>query len=223
MSYDFSFNKKTFSFLLGGCAFVGILLFIAGLLIGTAWKVEPIATASVAGGQQVAPPPPPAPAPDQATVPKEPALRAETATPKSPNPSDVAAPSVIPSPIRQAHKGIAGVAGKRELATPTIPEGDDGLKIIQEAEPPAAESTERPTFSVQIGVFAKENDANQLVRQLQNKGYAPFVLTANDDGSRVWYAVRVGAFTNWTEATQAASDFTKQEKIQTMVRPLGSL
>ncbi|HKC63297.1 MAG TPA: SPOR domain-containing protein [Pyrinomonadaceae bacterium] len=226
MSYDFSFNKKTFPLLLGGCAFVGILLFIAGLLIGANWKAEPTAattTAAVAGGPQVATPAPlPPPAPNQATAP--PALKAEAVIPKPPNPSEVAVPNVAPAPVRQAHKSVEGINNRRGSAAPTIPEDDGGLKIIQEAEPPAAaESNARPSFSVQVGVFTKENDANQLVRQLQNKGYTPFVLTANDDGSRVLYAVRIGAYMNWDEAMQAASDFTKQEKIQTMVRPLGSL
>lgn len=231
MSYDFSFNKKTFPLLLGGCAFVSILLFVAGLLIGANWKAEPTAattTAAVGGGSQVAttasapPLPTTTTVPDQATV--SPALKAEAVTPKPPNPSEVVVPNVTPTPVRQAHRSMESTDSRREVATPTIPEDDDGLKIIREAEPPATtESTARSSFSIQVGVFAKENDANQLVRQLQNEGYRPFVLTANDDGYRVWYAVRIGAFTNWTEAMQAASNFTKQEKIQTMVRPLGSL
>jgi len=223
MSYDFSFNKKTFPLLLGGCAFVGILLFIAGLLIGANWKAEPTVTttAAVAGSPQVAPPPPPAPA--QAIAPREPALKAEMVTPKAPNPSEVVVQNVAPPPVRQSHRSVEGIGSRREVATPTIPEDDGGLKIISEAEPSAPESTASETFSVQIGVFTRENDANQLVRQLQNKGYAPFVLTANDDGYRVRYAVRVGTYANWAEAAQAASNFTKQEKIQTIVRPLGAL
>jgi cell division septation protein DedD len=102
------------------------------------------------------------------------------------------------------------------------------VKIIQRADTTATEDnnargTNQLTFSVQVGVFVDENAANQLVRQLQSKGYTPIILTANDDESRQWYAVRIGAFANRTEAAQAATNIGAQEKIKAVVRPLGSL
>ena len=72
-------------------------------------------------------------------------------------------------------------------------------------------------------MFNSENEAHQLVRQLQKKGYTPIVLAANDDESRLWYAVRIGAYTDKTEATRAASNINAQEKLKAVVRPLGAL
>lgn len=228
MSYDFSFNQKTISFLLGGSAFVGIMLFIAGLLVGANWKTEPTALATLNTPQPVAAAvatnAPPAPATE--AVPKEPVLKAEAATPQVAAPAEVDAPSVAPASVKQSHSN-APAESNPSLALPSSRAADD-VRIIQRADTPAAEAddsvgTNQLAFSVQVGVFVDENAANQLVRRLQGKGYRPIILTANDDESRRWYAVRVGAYANRTEAAQAAASIGTQEKIKAVVRPLGSL
>lgn len=217
MSYDFSFNKKTISFVLAGFAFVGIMLFVAGLLIGTNWKAAPSA-AAVAGKQPAA-----APAPEPVVAPPEPVMRADGAKPEVVAPSAADTSSNPSAPVKQAHGNAARVTSKRAQAAPPVSQEDGELKIIQEAEPAANEAAEVSAFSVQVGVFLDENDAHQLVRQLQKKGYTPIVLAASDDESRLWYAVRIGTYTNKTEATQAASNIAGQEKLKAVVRPLGSL
>lgn len=216
MSYDFSFDKKTISLLLGGFVFVGATLFIGGLLLGANWRAELPATASSSGGQTVA-----SPTPEPPPVPKEPVLRADATRPVA-----AAEPSIEPTPAEQAHNSSAGVNSRRPSAPQPIP--DDEVKIISRADASPAEDDEpnqvdQQMFSVQVGVFFDKNNANELVRQLQAKGYTPIVLTATDDENRLWYAVRIGAYTNKTEAMQAGSNITKQEKLQTIVRPLGSL
>ena len=217
MNYDFSFSKKTITFALAGFVFVGGMLFIAGLLIGTNWKAEPNAAANVAAQQpQPAPPPPPAPQP-------EPVTTADLSKPES-APLDLSASLNAPAPVKQAHGNAANFYSRREPTFAPLSPDDGELKIIQEAEPTASEADASPAFSVQVGVFASENDAHQLVRQLQKKGYTPIVLAAqNDDKSKLFYAVRIGAYRNQTEATQAASNISDQEKVKAIVRPLGSL
>jgi cell division septation protein DedD len=232
MNYDFSFNKKTISFLLGGFVFVGAMLFVAGLLVGATLKAEPTATAAVN-----APAPQPAsttqaPAPEPA--PKEPVLKAEATKPVEPPPVETAAPSAAPTPVKQAHS-VASMVESREsresrrpLPAPMREAADGDVRIIQRADASAAEADDankltQLSFSVQVGVFMDEKEANQLVRQLQAKGYTPIVLTANDDEHRQWYAVRIGAYATRTEAAQAAINIAKQEQIKAVVRPLGSL
>jgi cell division septation protein DedD len=230
MSYDFSFNQKTISFLLGGSAFVGIMLFVAGLLVGANWKTEPTTLAAVTSPQPTAAATttaPPAPATE--AVPKEPVLKAEAATPPVAAPAEVAAPSVVaPASVKQSHSN-APSESRPSLALPPLREGAaDDVKIIQRADTVAAEDEDavgsnQLAFSVQVGVFVDQNMANQLVRRMQSKGYRPIILTANDDESRKWYAVRVGAYANRTEAAEAAANIGTQEKIKAVVRPLGSL
>ena len=223
MNYTFSFDKKTISFLLGGSVFVGVLLFLAGLLVGTSWGTEQPAVASaITGGQ---PPSAASPAAEPAPVPREPVLRAPAAEAEPDASDETAEPETDASPAQQAHS-VAGreVKGESLRAQPYAGE----MKIIERAQPPAPEAYEsnranQSSFSVQVGVFVDEKDANLLVRQLQSKGYTPFVLATNDDEARAWYAVRIGTYTDRTEAERAASNIATQEKIRTFVRPLGSL
>jgi cell division septation protein DedD len=234
MSYDFSFSKKAISFVLAGFTFVGLMLFAAGLLIGTNWKAEPVAVAANAVDKQLVDVPPPTPAPDVAA--QEPVLSANVARPGAAMPLGADAGSSLASPpVRQAHgnalivddrrwQARAPVAAPAAATTTTTAPHDNELRVIQEAEPASAnEDAGTAPFSVQVGVFVAEKDAHQLVRQLQKKGYTPVVLAANDDESRLWYSVRIGAYKNMTDAAHAASNISEQEKLKAAVRPLGSL
>src|ERR1044071_1754925 len=97
MSYNFSFDKKTITLLLGGFAFVGSMLFIAGLLVGTNLKAEqhPAVAAVVTGGQPPAATQPPAPAP------KEPVIKEPAAQTEPPAEDETAECEPTPSPQQQ--------------------------------------------------------------------------------------------------------------------------
>lgn len=116
-----------------------------------------------------------------------------------------------------------------ESAPAPFPRADgDDLRVIQRADAsaPVAEDLNKasqPSYSVQVGVFLDENNANLLVRDLRDKGYTPIVLKATDDQLRVWHAVRIGAYMSKTAATQAAASIARQEKLRVIVRPLGLL
>lgn len=221
MSYNFSFDKKTITLLLGGFAFVGTMLFIAGLLVGTSWKAEQqpaVASAAPSAQPTAATAAPPAP------VTKEPVLR-EPAAKSEPDAADeTAGPEPSASPAQQAH-GVVGLEGRRESAREQLYDGGGEMKIVERTKSPEtkAEETSQSSFSIQVGVFVDEKDANQLVGQLRSKGYAPFVLATNDDEAHTWYAVRIGTYTDRTEAARAASNIATQENIKTFVRPLGAL
>lgn len=222
MSYDFSFDRKTFTLLLGGFAFVGIMLFIAGLLVGTNWETEQPAVASAVTGVQT-----PAAAPAPAPVPTEPVIREPAARPGPETSDEMTEPAADPAPAQQAHSPASPAVTKESLRAQPY-EGGGEMKIVERAQSPAPEAAEsnktgQSSFSVQVAVFVDEKDANQLVRQLQGKGYTPFVLATGDGEARTWYAVRIGTYTDRAEAERAATNIAAQEKIKTFVRPLGSL
>jgi cell division protein FtsN len=218
MSYDFSFSKKAISFMLAGSAFVGLMLFMAGLLVGTSWKAEPNDAATLAGTQPVA-----KPQPEPTIAPQEPVITAQATTPETVAPSAADATGVASPPVRQAHGNAVPVIGRRWHAPAPAAPNDDELRVVQEAGTATSDEAELPSFSVQVGVFVSENEAHQMVRQLQKKGYTPIVLAANNEESKLRYSVRIGAYTNMTEAAQAASNISEQEKLKAVVRPLGSL
>ncbi|HEX8775457.1 MAG TPA: SPOR domain-containing protein [Pyrinomonadaceae bacterium] len=240
MSYDFSFNNKTFSFLLGGLAFVGIMLFVAGLLVGASLKEE-TPTPVAALWQQDAlrarislQPLSPQPA-LVAEAARPAAAPAVAATPgEAPAPGEVAAPpSITAAPTRQAHSNPIAVSSSSsdddESSSAPIPQANgEDIRVIQRADAsaPVAEDLNKagvPSYSVQVGVFLDEKNADLLVRDMRDRGYTPIVLKATDDQSRVWHAVRIGAYVSKTAAMQAAAGISRQEKIKVIVRPLGSL
>jgi septal ring-binding cell division protein DamX len=237
MSYDFSFNNKTISFLLGGLVFVGTMLFVAGLLVGASWRAETPATVATLREQQ-----PPVRATQPQPASPEPVLKAgapakEAAAPvEAAAPDGVAAPDKVeapgttpPTPGKQAHSASIALRSSEERAPAPVPEADgDDVRVVQRADASATDTEDLNkantlSYAVQVGVFLDENNANQFVRDLQDKGYTPTILKANDDRYRVWYAVRIGAYMNKTAAMQAAAGIARQEKIKVIVRPLGSL
>jgi cell division protein FtsN len=58
---------------------------------------------------------------------------------------------------------------------------------------------------------------------MERKGYAPTFFSGRDAEARQWYAVRIGTYSDKEQATKAAANFTKQEKIKAVVRPAESL
>ena len=108
------------------------------------------------------------------------------------------------------------------------------MQIISEAEAenvaadhiavntqPAAAEAEYVT--VQVGVFLDEKDAGNLLQQMERKGYRPTFFSGRDAEARQWYAVRIGVYSDRQQAANAAANFTKQEKMRAVVRPVESL
>ena len=76
---------------------------------------------------------------------------------------------------------------------------------------------------MQVGAYLEEKEARRLVEDLENKGYTPTVFSGLDAEARKWYAVRIGSYSNPKDAGAAATNFERQEKRKTAVRPAGSL
>ena len=98
-------------------------------------------------------------------------------------------------------------------------------ELAEAAADQSAEATDsEPEYvTVQVGVFLDQNAANHLLKQMENKGYSPSFFSGRDAEARQWYAVRIGAYSDRQQAANAAANFTRQEKIKAVVRPLGSL
>jgi cell division septation protein DedD len=224
MIYDFAIDKKSLGFLIAGSVLVGILLFLAGWLVGANWSRPVVVASNVPAAQTVAAPVVVRPALPTAaaaapTVPDE-AVRPEVAAPEDvipavkQNPAAPDAGSETPKP--------AGAAAAGAGADPKIIERADAAATT---DPPGAnEPVEKMTaFSVEVGVFPEEKEANDLVEVMEGKGYSTSIFVASDLDNRQWYSVRIGAYADRAEAAQAASKFTEQEKIKAVVRPINAL
>lgn len=216
MNYEFALDKKSIISLVAGWIFIAALLFLAGWIVGRQWPMSEAASApSASAGEQ------------RQELPKEPVLNDEAPARELTAPNKVApkvttptAPHTTVTPAVQP--AAAAVAMPRPAAA-----NDGQVVIISEAETddankqPAAVDPEYVT--VQVGVFLDAKEANSLLKQMERKGYAPTFFSGRDAEARQWYAVRIGSYSDKEQASRAAANFTKQEKIKAMVRPTDSL
>jgi len=217
MNYEFSLSKTASISLIAGSIFISLLLFGAGLVVGSQWLVSSSTSSETTAKNE------------ERDVPAEPVLKEEKRlAPKSPAAPNMIAPpmSVGPAKAPAAQQPAATVAATDIAEPAAAPAANGEIKIIQEAgaDPAANETASEPDYvTVQIGVFRDEKEADRLLKEVERKGYAPSFFSGRDAEARQWYAVRIGAYSDKQQAANAAANFTKQEKLKATVRPLGSL
>ena len=210
MNYEFSLNKTAALSLLIGSILISALLFGAGLIVGSQWLGSSAESAETIAENK------------EPDVPREPVLHEE----KPVAPKSVAVPKTTAPTAPKEPASVATAMQETTQAT-IAPAANGEVKIISEAalddagEGNAASEPEYVT--VQIGVFLDEREADRLLREVERKGYAPSFFSGRDAEARQWYAVRIGAYSDRQQATNAAANFTRQEKLKAVVRPLGSL
>ena len=230
MTYDFTLDKKALVSVLAGWIIMAVLLFAAGLIVGTYWTTGGSSASAATSGSTVT-----NPGSAQAALPKEPVLRAEAPQ------LDLAAPSTaagnlktgaVPGQVTAVTQPVANamdqVLNKKEAAAPPFDAAESKTQAAASEAAPASATGDRATdssgaFTVQVGVFLEHNEASRLLKEMERKGYAPSFFADRDAEDRQWYTVRIGAYSDKDQAANAAANFTKQEKIKAVVRPLGSL
>jgi hypothetical protein len=102
---------------------------------------------------------------------------------------------------------------------------DPDPRLVSEADDSGAQAVAQTPagYSVQAGAYADETEARRLLGDLENKGYTPTLFRGLDAEGRPWFAVRVGAYASQREASRAAENFSRQERLKAAVRPSNSL
>jgi hypothetical protein len=217
MNYEFSLNKSSLISITAGCVVISVLLFAAGLVVGSQWLTSTASAETMAKNNE-----PDVPQEPVLIEPKTPAPKAVVAPPGTTAPAAPTAPKQPAGPMNQT----AFPEAPPPQATTSEAANGDEIKIIQEAAADTTDATaaaEPDYVTVQIGVFLDEKQADHLLKEYERKGYAPSFFTGLDAEARKWYAVRIGAYSDKQQAANAAANFTKQEKMKAVVRPLGSL
>lgn len=182
--------------------------------------------------------PPPAAEPQVAEAPSEaPADEAKasptdddyappaTAKATEPKPEPKAAePKPAPKPVetKVAESKPAPSPGKVEPAPvptrTTAPAQSGGLKDA------IARATQRPTeavpggaFTLQISAFQNRPEAERFAAKLRDRGYAPYILTAEVPNKGTWYRVRMGSFPSKDAASRYLTDFKRETQLQAFV------
>ena len=207
MNYEFSLNKSALVSLIAGCVVMTVLMFGAGLLVGSQWLTSSASAKGVVAMN------------DEPDVPTEPVLKDEAPAAPKPNPPKKVTPEAVGPPKQPAAPAPPPAAAQAQPV-------NGGIEIIQEAAADASSeaiASEPEYVTVQVGVFLNQDDANRLLKDIERKGYSPSFFSGHDAEARQWYAVRIGAYSDRQQAANAAANFTRQEKMKATVRPLGSL
>jgi cell division septation protein DedD len=189
MSYDYSFTNKSVVLIVAGCLTIGILLFVAGFIVGLdhgAAREQPKKEAAHQPGKSDAEKP-----------------GSEITAKPEPQNQAVATKDPVTAPAEAAKE-----PAKQQPVAATAPPSDPG------PGPDAANE-----FAIQIGAFESQENAVALRDRVKSKGYSAFVFDAPDGGGHVWHAVRMGHFKKLEDATRAAVAFTRKERIPAFVRP----
>jgi DedD protein len=81
--------------------------------------------------------------------------------------------------------------------------------------PDATSST--GAFTLQLGASPNRDDAERQASRLREKGYAPYIVTAEVPGKGTWYRVRMGSFPTKDAATRYLQDFKRETQAEAFV------
>jgi cell division septation protein DedD len=242
MSYDFSFDKKSVFLIAVGCIAIGVLLFVAGFILGLDRGVsearlqlekEYSAKATTGANPKVSPQtdkPEPAPtvalntAPALATEKASPSETAEQGKPAQVIP--VAAKSEPPASATSVPQAAspAQIANAQPSAEPTKKPSQPAEAEQATSAPSEGQASDDQTgFSLQLGAFQSEENARRFKNNLNARGYSAFVFHTSDTGGRVWHTVRLGHFKDIKGASRAAMTFTSKEQMPAFIRPSDEL
>jgi cell division protein FtsN len=119
------------------------------------------------------------------------------------------------SSLPKESKQKTGLAPPQALPTSAV--------TLKAADAAFKDTREKPTHSVQVGAYRHIENAEQQVVRLTAKGYAARLVPMRDSGNKTWFTVRIGDFSTPESARIQADEFTQREKIQSAVRPFGTL
>jgi len=152
-------------------------------------------------------------------------------------------PAALAVPVPQAPDGATGLvqAGEGQAAFPErpVPEAKPQGQASAQAEPeqpksavpPVASTSQVQTaalaasppppgasfYTVQVGSFRRDTDAQRLQQQLAQKGYAARLLSISLPGKGLWHRVRIGTFAERAEANEMAQRLRRQENLTVLV------
>ena len=169
--------------------------------------VTPPALATTAAAK--APPPPVASATAAAVKPPP--------APAASSPSKPAATAVAAAP-----KPVAGTSGNMDATSPDTATETVATRATPAAAKPATPKPPEATasngaFTLQLGASPNREDAERQASRLREKGYAPYIVTAEVPGKGTWYRVRMGSFPTKDAASRYLQDFKRETQAEAFV------
>jgi DedD protein len=124
----------------------------------------------------------------------------------------------------EAKADAAKAAGDRkpETASKPVDGGAIAVRTAPATAPAAAPkasdgSVPNGAFTLQLGASQNRDDAERMVSRLREKGYAPYIVTAEVPGKGTFYRVRMGSFATREAAGRYLEDFKRETKTEAFV------
>lgn len=158
----------------------------------------------------------PTPDPDTGELPPE--------EPKA-EPERVVVAEAPTAPVPAKAVPVSGKVEASAVPTRTTTTEGGGLKEAiaratqQPAQPasPPAQAVKGGAFTLQLSAFQNKQEADRFAARLRDRGYAPYILTAEVAGKGTWYRVRMGSFASRDAATRYLSDFKRETSLDAFV------
>ncbi len=163
---------------------------------------SPAEDAVIAKVNPTPPPPVPTPEPVPTPAPKTPAPK--TPPPKTPAPRTPAPPAPTPDARAEQLAEIARSVAEEKRA-------EEAAKAKSAQKPAMPKVDPSGNYTVQIGSFQDQNQANSLAGALKSKGYPAFVKPMATPNNKYWYRVRVGTFRNVEDAKEYGDSLKSAE------------
>jgi cell division septation protein DedD len=183
---------------------------------------ESVAPAPKGVARPVATKPAPAPAPAPSTsnpIDEELAALAATSSPRpmpEPEAKPAAAPPPAPAPMQQAGKEPGKVEPAPVPTRTTAPESGLNAAIARASQRPA-EAVKGGAFSLQLSAFQSRAEADRFAARLRDRGYAPYIVSAEVPRKGTWYRVRMGSFPTKEAASRYLADFKRETQLSAFV------
>ena len=124
---------------------------------------------------------------------------------------EATAPVSTESPAPQAKLDERLAEITREIEHDLDKKTTEKKKETETVKPALPQVDPRGVYTVQIGSFQDQKQANSLASALQSKGYPVFIKSMKSPDNKNWYRVRVGTFGN-IEAAKAYGESLKNSE-----------
>ncbi|WP_426751955.1 SPOR domain-containing protein [Myxococcus sp. Y35] len=140
-------------------------------------------------------------------------------------PERIVAAEAPPAPKAAEAVPVSGKVEAAAVPTRTTTTEGGGLKEAiaratqQPSRPasPPAQAVKGGAFTLQLSAFQDKQEADRFAARLRDRGYAPYILTAEVPGKGTWYRVRMGSFASRDAATRYLSDFKRETSLDAFV------
>jgi DedD protein len=100
---------------------------------------------------------------------------------------------------------------------PVVPTSTTPSAAKSSAPKPPQATVPNGTWTLQLGASLNREDAERQAGRLREKGYAPYIVSADVPGKGTWYRVRMGSFPSKDAATRYLQDFKRETQAEAFV------